>query len=115
MMTDEQLREIEERAERATEGPWAVVVKGNTVQSRAIPGVCAGISPKTGNASFIAHARTDVPAMVAEIRRLRAIEEAAREVVDAMPVGVACDWCARFPHSEECVIGNLAATLRSER
>lgn len=38
----------------ATPGPWEIVVKGNSIQSQAIPGVCSGISMKTGNGAFIA-------------------------------------------------------------
>ena len=44
-------------AAQATTGPWAVKTNGNTVQSHAIQGVCSGISPKNGNAAFIAAAR----------------------------------------------------------
>lgn len=61
----------------ATPGPWPVVTKGNTVRSHAIPGVCSGISPKTGNAAFIAAARTALPTLVA---RVRALEEANAEL-----------------------------------
>lgn len=71
MLTDERLAEIRARCDAATPGLWEVIVKGNTVQSHAIPGVCSGISPKSGNAAFVAHARADIPALLAEVERLR--------------------------------------------
>lgn len=86
-MTDEQLREIEERANAATPGAWVVVAKGNsrTVMAdrhvskdlgyRWKVAVFAG-DPKSGdrtdaNGEFIAHAREDIPALIAEIRELQ--------------------------------------------
>lgn len=72
-MTNEQLQKILERAEAATPGPWDA---GNvTVGGPAFSG---GIWEWTGpgrnvaDALFIASARTDVPALVAEVRRLKA-------------------------------------------
>lgn len=51
---------IEARANASTDSPWAFAA--------------------TADAHFIAHARTDVPALCAEIRRLRsALEDAYRE------------------------------------
>lgn len=59
-MTEEQLREIEERANAATD-------------NRGI-----GIERWVANTEFLAHARTDVPALIAEVRRLnKALEEAS--------------------------------------
>lgn len=85
-MTDSELAAIEARAKRATEGPWTIKsvwtdkhsgadeVSGANGQS-----VClcdehdGGYNPNTQrNVDFIAHARTDIPALIAEIRRLRA-------------------------------------------
>ena len=65
------LDEIRARCEAATPGPWEVKVKGNTVESHQVmsPGngpICSAISPKTKNAQFIAHAREDIPYLLAE-------------------------------------------------
>lgn len=94
-MTPEELDAIEARAVTATEGPWRWDVWGNqpdwpgsgkpfisTVAVRGVQQVVVGemsnASPDfvpgekdVSNASFIAHARTDVPALVAEVKRLR--------------------------------------------
>lgn len=82
-MTEDELKAIEARAEAATPGPW------ETGEEVSYPGRCAGIwpqgdtwnivttdcgvyGPELVDAVFIAHARTDVPALIAEVRRLRA-------------------------------------------
>lgn len=87
-MTPEELDAIESRANAAAPGPWraprrkhleqvvffasddpedVIVLAGNS------PGMKLGLSPE--DAAFIAHAREDVPALVAEVRRLRTILE----------------------------------------
>ncbi|MDP4117696.1 MAG: DUF3850 domain-containing protein [Bacillota bacterium] len=83
------LKEIKDRADKATPGPWKVIDKGNTVKSFAVVSVafdnspqqmiCPNMSPKTGNAAFIAHAREDIPALIKayeakceEVERLQA-------------------------------------------
>ena len=77
-MNEEQLQAIEERANVATPGLWFY-------RSQCIYGgmVLACVIPIRDNAdadaAFIAHARADVPALIAEVRRLRA-------KLDAVPV-----------------------------
>lgn len=84
-MTEEQLREIEARAAAATKGPWFeqyeydgqrtvamirsvdrtfCINKANHVEGLPHQQTLA-------NGMFIAHAREDVPALVAEVRRLQ--------------------------------------------
>lgn len=76
-MTDEDLLAIEERVNRAARGPWVTIGQG--VFSFAVE-VChceSGENTPSAkeyarkDAAFIAHARTDIPALVAEVRRLR--------------------------------------------
>lgn len=84
-LTDAELDEIEARAEKATEGPW--VAECGSSNSPCIDFVLTeNIDPRLDdrasiaetytdeaeNADFIASARTDVPRLVAEVRRLRA-------------------------------------------
>lgn len=98
-LTDDALAELARLAVAATPGPWRTMVKGNTVQSLAIEGVCSGISPKTGNGPYIAAADpSTVAALVAEVRALRA---AVAEMVDyaehsfeRREPGVTCRSCA---------------------
>lgn len=110
-MTDEELNEIEARAQAATEGPWVPDRYEGDLTARAIRGCCTKKSPhgpgdfsdRYGNEDctgqwqteivttdcgvythneadidFIAHARQDVPALVAEVRRLQAALVEAR-------------------------------------
>jgi hypothetical protein len=82
MLSKEQIAEIEQRAKKATPGPWKVVEKGDTIKSVAVTTfavawnpqemICPNMSPKTGNADFIARARTDIPALLEHIRELEA-------------------------------------------
>jgi hypothetical protein len=83
-MTEDDLRTIEARAEAATPGPWrqgdiaagdlpvaggcfSVEIYGATDDPYAVLAECE----HEADASFIAAARTDIPALVAEVRRLR--------------------------------------------
>jgi hypothetical protein len=76
---------IEARATAATEGPWeatGVVHPNNEAVGLAFvqshtgwPATCF----RSADSVFIAHSREDVPALVAEVRRLRAILEDASD------------------------------------
>ena len=79
-MTDEELREIEERANQATPGPWSV--RDQFIETASSPSHLLGVTmqrteegltqlPGEQNARFIAQARTDIPRLVSEIRRLK--------------------------------------------
>lgn len=91
-MTDDELKKIEARANAATRGPWnanfvsdPVTVFGGECDCRGYPdSVAVASKPEPDpldekcthikwidNMRFIAHAREDVPALVAEVRRLR--------------------------------------------
>lgn len=90
-MTPEQLAEIEARAAAATPGPWEVAEAGGprgtdeyfvrmgeddaysdvAIAADIFDPIYNEISQ--ANASFIAHARADVPALVAEVRRLQEV------------------------------------------
>lgn len=78
-MTQEQLDEIQERVNDATSGPWDCYGNGAHEVFDAgeyddgDPGeLVAPVVTKLDDAEFIAHARTDVPALLAEVERLRA-------------------------------------------
>jgi hypothetical protein len=93
---------VRARADAATEGPWLIWdgfgpnVHGEMGAARIGPelshsrAIFAGSHPGEGTISgtaadmeFIAHAREDVPALCAEVERLREVEAAAREFVEA--------------------------------
>ena len=90
-MTEEELAQIEARANAASPGPWTSFVEGRDHQSGddfiriseldaeddmyvSRHGNAGSRPPSTADQDFIAHARQDVPALIAEIRRLREVE-----------------------------------------
>jgi hypothetical protein len=71
------LIDIEERANKATPGPWdyRIFNDGYSVEQQLdvqqIVLTC-GLKNGADNSAFIAHARTDVPWLVSELRRVAA-------------------------------------------
>ena len=100
IMGAKRIEEIRQRAEAATEGPWEYV--SQTEDEYEMPkfvspehtimdfGDCTmfypteGTPPDNADAEFLAHAREDIPALLAEVYRLRGI-------VDALPYMVRGD------------------------
>jgi hypothetical protein len=84
-LTQQDLRSIKERVEKATPGPWCVagsdrdyvIAKhGDSERSSDNPILWADedcLEGKKEDAEFIAQARTDVPQLVEEVYRLRAM------------------------------------------
>lgn len=82
-MTEDELKEIEMRCSRATKGPWESFVEGrnhfsgsNFIRTGGLDDASPDIEltgASVDDQDFIAHARHDVPALVAEVRRLRRI------------------------------------------
>jgi hypothetical protein len=86
MLTAQALREIEERAEKATPGPWKThLVDDTSVVTEDGADVCATCDSSQAeredgynveyermeaDAAFIAHARTDIPALIADRKAL---------------------------------------------
>ena len=106
-MTEEQLQAIEERANAATPGPWdnrGDIVKDIAFEDDVIfyaadsmgPHIESGdwqtaVTQMRTDAAFIAHAREDVPALIAEVRALRSKLDAVpidaiRAIYDSVPV-----------------------------
>jgi len=85
-MTDEELARIEALANAAAPGPWEIRTHDELYAVKGQAGWVASMDADTSsadaaNAFFIAAARDAVPALVAEVRRLRA---AAAVAMDAM-------------------------------
>lgn len=84
----ERLAEIRARCDKATAGPWTVRARAPYHECDVIyhecdvrgpeRGLFGGQFAKTVDAAFIAHAREDVPYLLAEIDRLRSELEAAK-------------------------------------
>ena len=94
MLTIAEIEAIRKRAEKATEGPWEWVAcdelhetempeLGNGKESimsfgdREMYYPTEGTPPNTEDAEFIAHARTDIPKLLAEIDRLNELIDKA--------------------------------------
>lgn len=79
-MTEQELAEIEARAQAATAGPWTVGVSWDSVWQwpvMRLKVMCGGTrdaleEEASRNSYFVQASRADVPALVAEVRRLRA-------------------------------------------
>jgi hypothetical protein len=89
-LAPEWMAEAKRVAETANRTEWNLVVKGNSIQSYAIPGVCSGISPTSGNGAYlIMFSPPTVLALLALARRGQraekleaALEKAKRFIVD---------------------------------
>ena len=84
------LQEIRDRADKATPGPWEAldysgVVTGTTCDVRYVP--------ENPDAQFIAHARTDVPRLIALVGEMA-------ETLDEMAPSYALEKGCFFP--EDC-------------
>lgn len=103
-MTNIDLDAIRARAEAATRGPWEWDLGEDGKPRRARAALlsfsdhifwCSALGwPTDADAEFISHARTDVPALIAEVERLRTavagIEEA---LIQAAFMQIALDQC----------------------
>jgi hypothetical protein len=89
VIDEKRLAEIEERADAATKGPWEMIpdtmfrdnaLRPSTIKAlgrevfvaKTLSILSNGRGRMLGDAAFIAAARSDVPDLVAEVRRLRA-------------------------------------------
>ena len=82
MMTEAELEAIQARCERVTSGPWVSFVEGRDHTSGCdfiqTDGEDITLSGATvDDQDFIAAARQDIPALIEEIYRLRALIHAA--------------------------------------
>lgn len=85
-MTPEELQEIRERCEAATEGPWTRLDARQCCTGFCIEPVLHGSDPddslSVADATFIAHARTDIPALLARVRELEAALTDCHQAMD---------------------------------
>ena len=82
-MTDEEIREIEARCNATTATPWQSFIEGRDhtsgsdfIRTGGLDSSCPDIyltNATHADQDFIAHARQDIPLLIAEVRRLKAI------------------------------------------
>jgi len=98
------LDEIERRANATSEGWWLerrpsdlgqAAVRGRGMEDGRAPMIADWLAE--ADATFIAHARTDVPALIAEVRRLR-------EAIHGM-IGQCRFSCTSASHCRVCGTG----------
>jgi len=87
-MTDNEIKEIEDRCKLTTSGPWKSLVEGRDFESGdsfIMTGISDGediwsgkrgadiylTGATTADQDFIAHAKQDIPKLIAEIKRLK--------------------------------------------
>lgn len=82
-LTNEQIEAIRKRAEAATEGPWRIGKQSPNGLNNigTMGGLLTAQTLNEADAEFIAHAREDVPALLAEIDRLNGL---LRELICAV-------------------------------
>ncbi|HYO49170.1 MAG TPA: hypothetical protein VEW94_04910 [Chloroflexia bacterium] len=76
-MTEQELREIRERANQAWPGPWVWDEQGYLHSTLVETDV-----PFEDVRDFIAHARTDIPTLIGEVERLQAENKELREFIE---------------------------------
>ena len=145
-----ELEAMRARCEAATDGPWMVTdpawrhPPGNLVIGHHTPGSsyniarvfhsqsisgCTSLAPESAeaeaNAELMAAARTDLPRLLDELERCRAIiDDLATEYAPFS--GERCPWCERYPssdndwweprhHTDDCPFVQARAYLRAVR
>ena len=98
-MTQERLDAIQAREAKATAGPWAIdgpaqCGPGDTLTVYPVEdgGALAYVQPSWEDAEFIAHARQDVPALLAEVERLRARLTVDDDMVERAARSMSAHW-----------------------
>src|SRR5713101_6577091 len=73
---------VRRRVERATPGPWRYEHGTNSIYAgEAVPGDSVADVHGPQDGTFIAHAREDIPALIAEVERQYAKRDALREAL----------------------------------
>lgn len=110
MITTEELEQMKERAEKATAGPWYYEIDGDLWADGQV--VLSPLLTEHGvnvlnirktDAQFIAHAREDVPRLVAEVERLQSdneqyyakIKRLKSSLISAMSLVDECPECVK--------------------
>lgn len=96
VITQEEIEAIRERAKKATEGKWELADTTDGAWIVDDDGdIISGTCERIDDATFIAHARQDIPKLLAEIERLR----------NAISWGVSCSGCSNQLAEDWEIIG----------
>ena len=113
-MTEEELTAIEKRANAATREPWIVgdaYVPTASLSAVSVYGMGMEVAEcqMDTDGAFIAAARADVPALIAEVRRLRVLTDGLKEIIGLLRGSAVAGWCAECKGS-----GYITTHLGSE-
>lgn len=90
-MTEQDLAAIKARADAATPPPWQAIITAETPSGPEWS--VDAVHSTREDAEFQAHARDDVPRLLEEISRLRAMESRLKEIFGpAIPPVESMDW-----------------------
>ena len=81
----DRLKEIKERAAKATPGPWRA--EGSFIFDENHSGwwpPLVEVHKNAGNAEFVAHSREDIPHLIRRLEETEKALEAARKALDAV-------------------------------
>ncbi|MDF2710612.1 MAG: hypothetical protein K0R62_6264 [Nonomuraea muscovyensis] len=112
-LTTEQLAEIEARVNAATEGPWALSEEYSDILSP--DGTHLASYWHTADGKFMAHARTDVSALLALVARLKGQRKyllaqlAKRDAVSPRPDSALREFLGGQPAEETHVVADARA------
>lgn len=105
-MTDQELKDIAARCEKATEGTWDHTLNEHKTSKVYLTIKEAGFLPIAEvqvkqDADFIAHARTDIPALIEALKQEREkVESRDKVICDNCPnTGNHCNTC-RYKHNQ---------------
>lgn len=102
-LTTQEIEAIRERAEKATEGPWyyALNINEQTGEPDVLPHVISDTQEVISenmydeNAEFIAHAREDIPKLLAEVERLETAIQDAISIAEMYRENFTLEpWCS---------------------
>ena len=115
MIDEKRLAEIQDNLKGATHGEWFTTVKGNSIKSVTVVDInnrciCSGISPKNGNADFIACAKDDIPYLLETVTELKFQLSEANRRADAAVADLKqseddngkCDYCSHRTRDGGC-------------
>lgn len=111
-MTPAELEAIRARVEKATPGPWTShdagdgdlnIVRNDKHSGFLVASILVATEEDRPNAEFIAHARMDVPALLAHVAELR-------EVLMQRVSGCRCRGTGKYDVMVTCLNGTLSCT-----
>lgn len=113
-LTYEQLAEIRQRTENASAGPWELGEECRELWNRDGRNFLGGMSLYDYDATFIANARTDIPALLDMITELQSIIEGTVGAIDELDVNY-LGYCSLRIDDITSIRNKLTEAIANER